>query len=216
VDTRLFRPLEDRAALARWRREVLGADVPFLSYVGKPTERRNLAALIRAFALLKARQTVPHRLLIVGADLPGDSPFRQVIAELSLEREVVVRGHASHAEMVSVYNATDLLVYPSSYEGFGMPVLEAMSLGIPVIASRRGALPEVVGDAGVLVASEDAESIANALEQMLADDGFAETLGRRGLERSRQFRWDRTAEAIHDAFRQAIEEAIIRDPAAVL
>ena len=75
VDTGLFRPIHDREALSRWRTMMFGADIPCITYVGKPTERRNLSALIRAFAELKAKEHLPHKLLIVGADLPGTSPY---------------------------------------------------------------------------------------------------------------------------------------------
>ena len=92
-----------------------------------------------------------------------------------------------------------------------MPVLEAMSLGIPVIATSRGALPELVGDAGVFIVPEDAESIVAALDRVLSDDSFAETISRLGLERSRRFQWQHTAQAIHEAFREAIDERAHRN-----
>src|SRR5260370_4141263 len=84
VDTRRFRPLQDHAALADWRRRVLGEDVPYIAYVGKPTERRNLSPLIRAFSTLNKEKRLHHKLLIVGADLPVTSPFRRALAELGL------------------------------------------------------------------------------------------------------------------------------------
>jgi glycosyltransferase involved in cell wall biosynthesis len=87
-----------------------------------------------------------------------------------------------------------------------MPALEAMSLGIPVVAADRGALPELVGDAGMLVDPRDPEAIAAALERVISDDRLAENLARRGLERSRRFEWSRTAAAMRDAFARAVEE----------
>lgn len=189
VDTRLFRPLEDRTAAARLRTEVFGTDVPFISYVGKPTERRNLASLIRAFALLKAGQAVPHRLLIVGADLPGDSPFRQVITELGLEREVVVRGYASHPEMVLVYNAAELLVYPSSYEGFGMPVLEAMACGTPVVAMNNTAFPEFAGGVASLLPDARVETLATGIWDVLRDPARRARMSQEGPLRAQAYDW---------------------------
>ena len=118
VDTRIFRPIEDRARLAEWRVRRFGSDQPFIVYVGKPTERRNLTPLIQAFALLKKEKGIPHKLLIVGADLPGTSPFRQVIAETGLAQEVLVLGYVGHGEMPVVYNAADLFIYPSAITGF--------------------------------------------------------------------------------------------------
>jgi glycosyltransferase involved in cell wall biosynthesis len=191
VDTRLFRPLHQAEALARWRMTLFGSDVPFLCYVGKPTERRNLTALIRAFALLKGRRQLPHHLLIVGADLPGDSPFRRVITELGLEREVVVRGYASHEEMVLVYNAADLLVYPSSYEGFGMPVLEAMACGTPVIALNNTAFPEFAGGVAHLLPDAQVETLAAGIWDVLQDPVWRARMAADGPRRAQAYDWRR-------------------------
>src|SRR5262249_24230134 len=127
VDTRLFRPIADAPVLSAYRNRICGSDSPFLLYVGEPTERRNLSALAKAFALMKQQNGIPHKLLIVGADQAGHSPFRKLVADLGIDPEVVVLGYANHQELVYIYNAANLLVYPSSYEGFGMPVLEAMA-----------------------------------------------------------------------------------------
>jgi glycosyltransferase involved in cell wall biosynthesis len=191
VDTRLFRPLHDRDALARWRSSVFGADVPYITYVGKPTERRNLSALIRAFAELKAKQGLPHKLLIVGADLPGTSPFRKVIAELGLEREVTIRGHVSHEEMVSVYNAAALFIYPSSYEGFGMPVLEAMACGTPVIALDNTAFPEFAGGIAHLLPDARVETLAEGMRHVLGDERLRQHMAQEGPRRAAQYDWRR-------------------------
>ncbi len=191
VDTRLFRPLDQAEALERWRTTVLGANVPFLCYVGKPTERRNLTALIRAFAQLKSHRHLPHRLLIVGADLPGHSPFRRVITELGLEREVVVRGYASHEEMVLVYNAADLLVYPSSYEGFGMPVLEAMACGTPVIALNNTAFPEFAGGVAHLLPDAQVETLAAGIWDVLQDPAWRARMAAEGPRRAQAYDWRR-------------------------
>jgi glycosyltransferase involved in cell wall biosynthesis len=188
VDTRLFRPLEDPAEAPRWRTGTLGADVPFVTYVGKPTERRNLAALIRAFGTLK-RGGLPHRLLIVGADLPGDSPFRRVISELGLDREVVVRGYADRGEMAAVYNATDLLVYPSSYEGFGMPVLEAMACGTPVLAMNNTAFPEFAGGVALLLADARVETLATGIREALENRAWRDRAAVEGPRRAQYYDW---------------------------
>lgn len=189
VDTRLFRPMHDREALSRWRCSLFGADIAYITYVGKPTERRNLSALIRAFAELKSRQGLPHKLLIVGADLPGTSPFRKVIAELALERDVVIRGHLSHQEMVSVYNAAALFIYPSSYEGFGMPVLEAMACGAPVIALNNTAFPEFAGDIAHLLPDARVETLIGGMRHVLTDEPLRQHMALEGPRRAAQYDW---------------------------
>ncbi|HMD33492.1 MAG TPA: glycosyltransferase, partial [Vicinamibacterales bacterium] len=102
-----------------------------------------------------------------------------------------------------LYSGARLLVLPSFEEGFGIPVLEAMTLGIPVVASNRGALPEILGDAGILVDPEP-PAIAEALAKMIDDDGFAQQCVAKGLERARLFSWTRTADRVLEAYRQAI------------
>src|SRR6267143_2038004 len=189
VDTRKFRPLQERAALADWRRRVLGEDVPYITYVGKPTERRNLSALIRAFAALKKEKRIPHRLLIVGADLPGTSPFRAVIAELGLDAEVVVLGYVNHDEMVLVYNAADLFVYPSSYDGFGMPVLEAMACGAPVIALNNTAFPEFAGGVAHLLPDAGVSTLAEGISAVLSDTAWRERMAKEGPKRAASYDW---------------------------
>jgi glycosyltransferase involved in cell wall biosynthesis len=189
VDTRRFRPLADRAAVAAWRDGAVGAGVPYIAYVGKPTERRNLSALIRAFAALKAARGLPHKLLIVGADLPGTSPFRRVIAELGLEREVVVRGYATHDEMALVYNAADLFIYPSSYEGFGMPVLEAMACGTPVIALDNTAFPEFAGGVAHLLPDARVETLVEGIARVLGDPALRRRMAEAGPNRAAGYDW---------------------------
>ena len=189
VDTRLFRPVADREALNRWRISVLGTDAPYITYVGKPTERRNLSALIRAFAALKRTHGLPHKLLIVGADLPGTSPFRAVITELGLEQDVVIRGHVTHAEMVSVYNAAALFIYPSSYEGFGMPVLEAMACGTPVIALDNTAFPEFAGGVAHLLPDARVDTLVAGMLHVLGDEALRRQMAQDGPRRAAAYDW---------------------------
>ncbi len=189
VDTRLFRPLHDQAALSRWRCALFGADIPYITYVGKPTERRNLSALIRAFAELKTKHGLPHKFLIVGADLPGTSPFRRVIAELGLDKDVVIRGHATHEEMVSVYNAAALFIYPSSYEGFGMPVLEAMACGAPVIALNNTAFPEFAGGVAHLLPDARIETLVDGMRHVLSDEPLRLRMAKDGPRRAADYDW---------------------------
>lgn len=189
VDTARFRPVADPPRLAAWRTALFGADVPYLAYVGKPTERRNLSSLIRAFAQLKSARGLPHKLLIAGADLPGTSPFRHVIAEFGLEREVVVRGHVTHEEMPLVYNAADLFIYPSSYEGFGMPVLEAMACGTPVIALDNTAFPEFAGGVAYLLPDARVETLAGGMWAVLNDPALRQRMAREGPRRAAPYDW---------------------------
>ena len=189
VDTTLFRPIHDPERLIKWRIGIFGLDMPFIVYVGKPTERRNLSALIKAFGALKTENRIPHKLLIVGADLPGTSPFRKIIIEEDLGAEVFVLGYARYDEMPLVYNSADLLVYPSSYEGFGMPVLEAMACGTPVIALDNTAFPEFAGGVAHLLKNAEVGTLKSGIEAVLTDTAWREQMSKDGPKRAAAYDW---------------------------
>jgi glycosyltransferase involved in cell wall biosynthesis len=187
VDTRLFRPLGDARVLSDWRRATFGEDVPFLLYVGKPTKRRNLPSLIRAFASLK-QQGIPHKLLLIGTDLPG-TPFQQSIEEMGLREETFTVGFTTHEEIVLAYNAAELLVYPSSYEGFGMPVLEAMACGTPAIALNNTAFPEFAGGVALLLEDAQPGTLQAGISRILGDPSLRDHMAREGPRRAAAYDW---------------------------
>lgn len=188
VDTKVFRSVDDPARMSEWRVKIFGEDVPFVVYVGKPVERRNLSALIRAFAELK-KEKLPHKLLLVGAGLPGDSPFRRVIEELKIQNEVFVLDYVTHEEMFLVYNAADLLAYPSSYEGFGMPVLEAMACGTPVVALDNTAFPEFAGGVAHLLKDAGITALKQGIIEILTDEPRRGLMSAKGIERAAEYDW---------------------------
>jgi glycosyltransferase involved in cell wall biosynthesis len=115
-------------------------------------------------------------------------------------------GYVDPSNRLELYSGARLLVMPSFDEGFGIPVLEAMTLGVPVVASNRGALPEVLGDAGPLVNPDDPSEIAGAMARLLDDDSYASTCAAKGALRAPQFNWTRTARLVYQAYRDAIED----------
>ena len=189
VDTRLFRPISEPERLARWRIKTFGSDIPYIIYVGKPVERRNLSSLIRAFGSLKREKRISQKLLIVGADLPGTSAFRQVIAHEELSSDVVILGYASHQEMPLVYNSADLLVYPSSYEGFGMPVLEAMACGTPVITLNNTSFPEFALGVAHLLENAEIATLKRGIETVLNDRLLRQGMAKKGPLRAAAYDW---------------------------
>ena len=188
VDTSTFRPLDDSSALSRWREKTFGEDVPFIAYVGKPTERRNLSALIHAFGELK-KEGLPHKLLIAGASLPGTSPFREVVKRLGIQNDVTVLEYVTHQEMPVLYNAASLLVYPSSYEGFGMPVLEAMACGTPVIALNNTAFPEFAGGIAHLLDDARVPTLKKGIASVLEDESLRLQMSEAGPKRAADYDW---------------------------
>jgi glycosyltransferase involved in cell wall biosynthesis len=188
VDTRIFRPIADSRVKSQWRISTFGEDVPFLLYVGKPTKRRNLPSLIRAFGLLKLQHAIPHKLLLVGTALPG-TPFQHVVTQLGLEREVFTLGFARHDQIALAYNAADLLVYPSSHEGFGMPVLEAMACGTPALALNNTAFPEFAGGIAHLVEDAEVETLSSGMARALDDTTWRARASQEGPLRAAFYDW---------------------------
>lgn len=188
VDTRRFRPIRDQDRLSAWRTRVLGQDRPFILYVGKPTRRRNLPNLLRAFQQLKRERGIAHKLLLIGSSLPGTS-FEQDIQALGLTDEVVSIGYAPHDEIVLAYNACELFIYPSSYEGFGMPVLEAMACGAPVIALDNTAFPEFAGGVASLLPDAQVGTLADGMAALLFDAERRAQMAHDGPRRAAAYDW---------------------------
>ncbi len=186
-----FRPIESEEQLESLRRK---RHLPpeILLFVGTLEPRKNLTTLLRSYALLRQRFDPPP--LVVGG--PKGWRHEEVFSlaeELGLQKHVLFPGYIPRDELPLWYNAASLFVYPSLYEGFGLPPLEAMACGTPVVASNTSALPEVVGDAGLLVEPTDAEGMADAMYRVLADSELKDTLRAKGLERARTFSWQRAA-----------------------
>jgi glycosyltransferase involved in cell wall biosynthesis len=188
VDTERFHPLEEPGALEDFRRATFGDDHPFVLYVGKLTKRRNLEALTEAFAHFQRRSGTSHRLLFVGFELEGTSVL-EVARRCGIEHRVHALSHACHRELALIYNAADLMAYPSSYEGFGLPVLEAMACGTPALALDRTAFPEFARGAALLLPDARVETLADGLEKILSDPARQRQMRENGLRRVDAYRW---------------------------
>jgi glycosyltransferase involved in cell wall biosynthesis len=155
-------------------------------YLGRLQARKNLARLVEAYALVR-KAGLRQTLVIAGKQDSLFEPLRSRIKELELEEDILLPGYV-HAEDVPVfYSAAEVFVYPSLYEGFGLPVIEAMSCGVPVITSRGSSLEEVAGNAALLIDPLDELSIASALKQVLGDGELRNYLSEAGLNRSKRF-----------------------------
>ena len=200
-----FRVLDKDAA----QHEVLakyGIDREYILYTGTLEPRKNVPALVRAFHMLKREAKIPHRLVLAGKKgWLYDRIFAEV-RELGLEDEVIFTGYVPDDDLPYLYNGADLFAYPSIYEGFGIPPLEAMACGCPVVASNSSSLPEVVGDAGVMVDPHDEAALAEAMGKVLADSALAASLREKGLDRSRLFSWERCARETLEVYCALIEK----------
>jgi glycosyltransferase involved in cell wall biosynthesis len=144
-------------------------------------------------------------LVLVGKATDESRPWLDRITRPPLQGAVRHIGYVDPTHRRELYDGARLLVLPSFEEGFGIPVLEAMTLGVPVVAAARGSLPEVLGDAGPLVDPDRPDDLAAAIQQLLVDETFAAERAARGLVRARAFDWETTARLVYDAYRDAIE-----------
>jgi glycosyltransferase involved in cell wall biosynthesis len=199
-----YRPLAPArvsAALAR-----LGIAGRYLLAVGNLQPRKNLPRLIRAYASLRQSGVYTGRLVLAGRSRFRESAIFQEIRAQGLEREIVLTGYVPEEDVAALYNGADAFVYPSLYEGFGLPPLEAMACGCPVIASDTSALPEVVGDAGLLVNPTSEEALAHAIARVAGDAELRRTLVAAGEDRVRHFPADAAARTTLDVYQRVAEQ----------
>ncbi len=202
VDDRM-RPVENGELLRSFRAQ---HELPerFVLFVGTLEPRKNLVTLLQAYAKLRGRGRIDHALVLVGGKGWYYSEIYATAERLRLREHVLFAGFVPQEELPLWYNAADVFVYPSLYEGFGLPPLEAMACGTPVISSNVSAMPEVVGDAGLLVDPHDADAIAEALFRVLQDAQLHSFLRSAGIERASAYTWRATAQRTSRVYHQLL------------
>ena len=203
VDEKYSR-VDSKGPLSRCRTKYKLPD-RFILFVGTLEPGKNILKLVEAFRRLKSQCSIPHKLVIVGPQGWGTKAILKTIENSALKDEIRITGFIPEEDLPFVYNAADLFVFPSLYEGFGLPPLEAMACGTPVVASNVPALPEVVGEAALLVDPYDIDELVSAMERILRDRQLRERLASKGMERARGFSWKKTAEIVLGAFREVEE-----------
>lgn len=174
----------------------------FLLHVGAISPRRNIPRLLEAFA--RVRALAPDlTLALAGPVEPPSAPLEPLIARLGLEGAVRLMGYVPTADLPALYSAALAVVYPSLYEGFGLPVVEAMACGAPVVAGNTSSLPEVAGDAALLVDPLDTEALTQAIRSVVESRELRAHLSRAGGERAASFRWEETARRTLEVYRMA-------------
>jgi glycosyltransferase involved in cell wall biosynthesis len=174
---------------------------PYLLTVGTLEPRKNLSTLLRAFAALAPE--IPHDLVLVGPEGWLNEGLGETVRALGLADRVRLTGFVSDEDLSGWYSAADCFVFPSVYEGFGLPPLEAMRCGAPVVTTNVSSLPDVVGDAAITVDPFDAEALAAAMRRVISDQALAEELCARGIARAAEFSWARTARETLAVYREA-------------
>jgi len=183
-------------------------DRPYLLAVGVLQPRKNLALLLDAFALVKlGPQPPPHRLVVAGKRGWLDETDAQLAAlPESVRADVHLAGYVADDALPTLYGGADALCYPSKYEGFGLPPLEAMACGCPVLCSRSSSLPEVIGDAGILLPADDSGAWAHALEKLLASPAVRARWRERGPARAALFSWEKAARETLEVYLEVYSE----------
>jgi glycosyltransferase involved in cell wall biosynthesis len=197
-----FRPILDaaqrQAVTARY-----GISVPYLLYVGGLNARKNVPRLLEAFARTQQSQK-GIQLVLGGKRQWGASEIDETIQRLGLGNAVHFTGYVEDTDLSTLYSAAEAFVFPSLYEGFGLPPLEAMACGTPVITSNVSSLPEVVGDAAMLIEPHDVCNLAQAMHRILTDNQLRQTMKSRGLDRASKFSWAQSARQILRTYQRVV------------
>ncbi len=200
VDTN-FAPVRDQEVLRQMRERVSGG-APFILSVGVIEPRKNLVRLIEAFEMLKARVDLPHKLVLAGKRGWLSDPIYERAQSSPLASEILFPGYVPDTDLPALYSAADIFAFPSLYEGFGLPPLEAMACGTPVVVSNSSSLPEVVGNAALSVEAESTEELADAMVRLFEDSELRARSVAAGLEQARRFTWPAAAEKMLAVYRR--------------
>jgi glycosyltransferase involved in cell wall biosynthesis len=199
VEPRFVR--QDGTAIAAVR-ERYGLRRPFLLGLGTLQPRKNFPRLIRACHLLRERHHIPHQLVIGGGRGWLYEEIEETIVALGVQEHVKMVGFVRDEDLPALYSAAEVFAFPSLYEGFGIPILEAMGCGTPVVTATASSLPEVAGEAALMVGAEDVEALADALWRALDDGALRQTLIARGLAQVQRFTWSSAAAQLLDIYKR--------------
>lgn len=195
--------VSDAAALADFHRRYQ-LPARFVLFVGTLEPRKNVANLVRAYAALRQRGVRSHALVLAGSKGWRYESIFAAIAESGVAEHIILPGYVDRADLPLWYSAADALVYPSLYEGFGLPVLEAMACGAPVITSNVSSLPEVAGDAALLVDPDDVGGLADAMACLVGDEDLRRTLAARGQAQAATFTIEQMARATRAVYEETL------------
>lgn len=203
--SRLFRMIDESEKRAHVE-EKYGIRFPYFLFCGRWEHRKNVVRTIEAFARFKRECRTEHKLVFTGERTWAAREADAVIARLGIQDEIVDLGKTAVDELSYLYGTADALVYASLWEGFGMPIVEAMACGTPVITSNVSAMPETAGGAALLVDPNSTEEIAAAMHTMTSDAELRQQLRARGLQRAQQFTWENTAGRVLSLYEQTAGE----------
>jgi len=189
----IFRPISNKTLLQRVRKKY-DLNTKFILSVCSLEPRKNIINLLKAYEYLRMRYPgITHKLVLTGRKAWGKNPISKKIKELKLKNDVIMTGYVSAEDLVCIYNLAEIFVFPSIYEGFGLPPLEAFACGTAVVSSHASSLAEVLGNAALLVNPYDYKEMAEAVNILISDPGLRRRFIERGQERVKQFSWENVA-----------------------
>ena len=208
--TESFHPIKNSPLVGNIMRKY-GINKEYILHVGGVSATKNINRLLLAFKQLITMCKKDLALVVVGnfSFTPDyQRAFRAKLEELSLQKKVILPGHVPEKDLILLYNGASLFVYPSLYEGFGLPPLEAMACGCPVVVSLNASLPEVIGDAGLYINPLDIDEIASVQQKLITDEELRNRLVEKGLQRAKLFSWERTAKQTLSVYEEVFQNKI--------
>ncbi len=203
VNTEKFYHIEDTERIEKTKKN-LGIESEYFLYLGTIEPRKNLERLIEAYNILSKRDSNVPKLVMAGGKGWLNSGIYNKVKEYGLEERVIFTKYIPDEDLCPLMNGACAFVFPSIYEGFGMPPLEAMACGVPVVSSGEASLPEVVGDCAVIVDAYSPESIADGMYRVYTDRELSDDLKKRGMQRAADFTWEKSAQKLHDIYKAVL------------
>lgn len=189
-----YYPIKNRTLIQKVLRKYHLKEGQYFLFIGTIEPRKNIEGILQAYAKIRNQIKSPFKVVIIGEKAWGWKNLQKNIKKLNLEKKILVTGYIPDADLVPIINGAKLFIYPSFYEGFGLPVLEAMACGIPVISSNTSSLPEVIGDSGFMVDPNDHNKLASYMLKIIHDTKLHAKLSKKALERSKLFSWKSSAQ----------------------
>mgnify|MGYP001593684156 CR=1 FL=1 len=189
-----YRPIENRTIIKKVLKKYHLKDGQYFLFIGTIEPRKNIEGLLEAYGKIRSQLKSPFKVVLVGEKAWGWKNIQKSIHRLNLKKDTLVTGYIPDNDLVPIINGAKAFIYPSFYEGFGLPVLETMACGIPVIGSNTSSLPEVIGDGGLMVNPKDYTKLASYMLRITRDVKLHAELSRKALERAKLFSWKKSAQ----------------------
>jgi glycosyltransferase involved in cell wall biosynthesis len=173
----------------------------YLLFIGRLEERKNVIGIIKAFEILKERYKIPHKLVLAGRFGYGAEEIRVELEKVNCASEIILPGFVSDERKWELLSAASVFLFPTFYEGFGIPILEAQSVGVPVVAGNNSSIPEVVNGSALLVDANNAEQIADATHKLISDEFMRDDIIKKGYDNTKRFSWNKCALMIAEVLR---------------